>query len=34
VTDTTTTRSLAGDIVKLSSDALRVAVAIKPLGAA
>lgn len=34
VTDTTTGRSIAGDIVKLSSDGLRVAVAIKPLGAA
>jgi hypothetical protein len=34
VTDTTTSRSLAGDIIKLSSDGLRVCVAIKPLGAA
>lgn len=34
VTDTTTGRSLAGDILKLSSDGLKVCVAIKPLGAA
>jgi len=34
VTDTTTTRSLAGDILKLSADATKVCVAIKPLGAA
>lgn len=34
VTDTTTGRSLAGDILKLSSDATKVCVAIKPLGAA
>jgi hypothetical protein len=34
VTDTTTGRSLAGDIIKLSSDATKVCVAIKPYGAA
>ena len=34
VTDTTTTRSIAGDIIKLSADATKVCVAIKPLGAA
>ena len=34
VTDTTTSRSIAGDIIKLSADALKVCVAIKPYGAA
>lgn len=34
VTDTTTGRSLAGDIIKLSADATKVCVAIKPYGAA
>lgn len=33
VTDTTTGRSLAGDAIALSSDAMHVLVAIKPLGA-
>ena len=34
VTDTTTSRSLAGDIIKLSADALKVCIAVKPYGAA
>jgi hypothetical protein len=34
VTDVTTGRSLAGDIIKLSADATKVCIAIKPLGAA
>jgi len=34
VTDTTTSRSLAGDIIQLSADATKVCVAIKPYGAA